>query len=334
MRDALDTVLEGILRARGARRLPPRQAPVRRAGCGCSTLIPILFLAILVGAIVEWPAYVDSSGTAAQGVIREKHEIVRVIQGDWFRHFEVVAAYAIPGARMEHRATCDVEEQTYDSLKNGGAVTVHYIPNLLGQPFIPATHVSPCTTMGSIAVNTTIRYLAIAAAALLTILILWRVLRIRIALWLLLPWLVLTFAYIGLPRTEPEPQRPMPATATVARIVDITKLGSEGDSRALPLPNPYQVVELQFVPPGLDTPVTAVDKIDENSVPGLRVGQTAAIVYDADHPRTARLQAGTRAFPGHTRRWVIVVGLALSVAIAIMWIIGAVLRFARRAVRI
>jgi len=290
----------------------------------------IVFL-LIGSAIAAWPSVLDAIGTRTSGVITEKYEMVRVFGGDWFRHFEIIASYSVPGQPLEHRAICDVDEITYDSLHKGSAVVVHYLPSLLVQPFIPATHLSPCSAMASISFNTPLRYLALACVALLPILVLWRVCRIRSAVWLFLAWLGLTLAYVVMPRTEPEPQGPLPATAIVDRIVRVTKLGDEQRSnKGIPLLHPYQVVELKFVPPGMDTAVTAVDKIDENSVPGLKEGRSAAIVYDAAHPRVARLQGGTRLFPGQARTTALLFGAGFAVLVAISLTVRGLAGMARR----
>ena len=51
-------------------------------------------------------------------------------------------------------------------------------------------------------------------------------------------------------------------------------LGSAGEAgEYIPLGQPYEIVRLRFLPPGKDTPVTAVDKVDRGSVPNLQKGQ-------------------------------------------------------------
>jgi len=285
--------------------------------------------------IVAWPGVVDSIGASTSGTIVEKHEVVRVFAGDWFRHFEITASYSIPGRPMEHRAACDVTESTYDSLRQGNTVTVHYIPNLLVQPFVPATHLSPCTAMGGISLNTPVRHLGIALLALLPIVFLWRVLHIRSAAWLFLAWIGLTLAWVAMPRTEPEPRRRVPALATVHHVVTVTKLfESRNSNRDIPLQHPYQIVELQFVPPGMDTPVMAVDKVDQNSLPGLQEGQSLPIVYDAGNPRVARLVGGTRLFPAQARQTVLSIGIGFAILAAIGMAFSAFARTARRRVGI
>jgi len=80
----------------------------------------------------------------------------------------------------------------------------------------------------------------------------------------------------------------------------------------------------------MGTAVTAVDKIDENSVPGLKEGHSGAIIYDAAHPRVARLQAGTRVFPRQARTAVLLFGAGFAVLVAIPLTVRGLARMARR----
>ena len=286
----------------------------RRKGCGCSGLGSVFAVLLACTVIAGWPTFLDRVGAPAPAVITEKRESVRVVYNEWFRSFEITAAYSVPGQALSHHAVCDVDRATYDSLHRGTAVTVHYLPKLLIQPFIPAKHLSPCTLRGSIGENSSTGRLVVVFLSLLAILFLWRVLRIRSAVWLLLPWLAGVLAFVAMPRTEPAPLHPAPATAAIDRIVSVTMLTEdEGRERGIPLPHPYQIVLLRFVPPGMDTPVTAVDKIDQDSLPGLRAGQSVPILYDQADPRIASLVGGTRHFPGQARTTVlgIVAGLVL-----------------------
>lgn len=299
-----------------------RQTRTRKSGCGCSGCGTLLLLLVIAGVIIGWPIYLKNSGTRTSGAITEKFENVRIIDGNWFRSFEITADYSIPGQSVQHRAACDVDEKTYDSLHRGDSVVVYYFANLLSQPFIPATRLSPCTTMASINLNPSVTgALIVALVVLLGILFLWRVLRIRIAAWLLLPWACLTFAYLVLPHAEPEPQHPVSATATVDTITTVTTIGGRRGHRAIDLPHPYEIVRLKYTPAGMDAPVVAIDKVDEGSVPNLIQGQTLAIVYDAGHPRIARLQGGTRSFPGQARTIVVLIGAAFLVLLVVLALI-------------
>jgi hypothetical protein len=284
-----------------------------------------------MGAIIGWPIYLETHGDRAPGVITEKYENVRIEYGDWFRRLQIVAAYSIPGQTLQHRAICDVDEKTYDSLHPGNTVAVYYFPNLLNQPFLPATRLAPCSTLASISLNSAIlRRILTTFLVLLAILFLWRVLRMRVAAWLLLPWLCWTIGWFVLPRVEPEPQKAVGGTATVVSITTITTIGDVSAHRAITLQHPYQILRLKFVPPGMDTAVIAIDKVDAGSVPNLREGEEVNIIYDAAHPRIARLTAGTRLFPGRALTTVVLVCIAFVVVIAIGWIIGGFFGLARR----
>lgn len=57
--------------------------------------------------------------------------------------------------------------------------------------------------------------------------------------------------------------------------------------------------------------MTAVDKVDRESVPNLQKGQIVDIVYDAGNPRIARLRQGTRQFARQARTQVLLVGVLL-----------------------
>jgi hypothetical protein len=302
-----------------------KASSTQKIGSGCPAMGVLALVCLAALASIVWPAYVDTNGTRTSGVITEKHERIRVEYGEWYRHFEIIAAYSIPGQVLPHRASCNVDEKTYDSLHLGSAVVVHYLANLLNQPFLPATDLSPCSTMASIGLNpSTIGNLLGALIALLAILFLWRILRIRIAVWLLLPWVCLSLGYLLLPKAEPEPRHPVPATATVASLTTVAYLGEGDDSEGIPLQHPYQIVELKFVPSGMDTGVIAIDKVDLDSVPNLKEGQSADIVYDVERPRVARLRAGTRFFPGQALITVILCCAAftgfLVIAAAVLWV--------------
>jgi hypothetical protein len=80
----------------------------------------------------------------------------------------------------------------------------------------------------------------------------------------------------------------------------------------------------------MDTAAIAIDKVDLGSVPNLQQGQSANIVYEAAHPRIARLQQGTRLFPGHAQTEVILCCFAFAVLVAIAAAIKGFFRLIRR----
>jgi len=306
-----------------------------RGGCGCLGLFWSAVGCFGLFVIFLWPTCLDRYGSAAPGKIAEKHEFIRVHGDMWTRTFELVAAYSAP-SHSGGLAGCEVTDKTYDSFHVGNPITVHYVG---GGPalgiLLPTTHLEPCTTAASFHLySTNIPKLLLVVAPLLLILFLWRVVRVqKIALWLFLGWLCLMFAYFGIPRVEPVPQHPVASTATVDRIVTIKTLGGLPNRRAIPLLHPYEIVMLKFVPPGMDTAVMAVDKVDAGSVANLNAGQNVSIVYDAVNPRIARLEQGTRLFPGQAVRIVILCGVVYIVLLLIVEGMGWFFRSLGRKVR-
>lgn len=272
-----------------------------------------LFACVLAGTglfmAFGWPIYLDRKGTAASAVIKEKRENIRVWYAEWYRRFQIQAAYSYPGRSWGHETICDVDEKTFDSLRVGDSVPVHYIAPLFAQPFVAADHLAPCSPLASISFSSSIGHrLVVAGIPLLVILFLWQVLRIRRAVWLLFVWILIAALYVGLPRVEPEPSRPVAATAQVDGVdeISVLQLGHKRQDD-LALLHPYQIVRLRFLPPGKNAAVTAVDQVDKGSVPDLRIGQNVAIVYDSQNPRIARLQQGTRQYARQAGTEVLVV---------------------------
>lgn len=101
------------------------------ARIGCSGLVALILVPFAIFVIFGWPGYLDRHGAVASGVIVEKHETIRIEYDDWLRRLELIATYTIPGQPLQHRAGCDVDEKTYDSLHPGNTVAVHYFASRL-----------------------------------------------------------------------------------------------------------------------------------------------------------------------------------------------------------
>jgi hypothetical protein len=277
-----------------------------------SKLIALAILCAGLFMAFGWPLYVDRVGTAASGVIDEKREDVAVWYDEWYRHFEIRASYPIAGGRFPSRTNCNVDEKTFDSLHVGDPIAVHYIAPLSVQPFVRADHLAPCSPLAIINFSSSITWrLIIAFIPLVAICFLRRLLPGRLVAWLLLIWLSVA-VYLLLPHVEPEPARPVAATAQVdgVNLVNALEL-SERRQNDIPLLQPFEIVRLRFLPRESSAPVTAVDKVDRGSVADLKSGKTVAITYDVQNPRIARLQQGTRRFAAKTRMEMLVLGAAV-----------------------
>lgn len=305
-----------------------------------SGIFGLLLLAGLVVLFYEWPSIIDASGVDATAHVTEKREGIRIPFDTWFRRFEIVAAFRAPHEAIERHAVCDVEQAAYDSLHVGDTVGLHYWPALLAQPFIPATHLAPCTPRANVASNPELyRKLVVLLVTLLAILFLVAVLRLRAAAWLFLPWFYFFLLTDVVPQAEPAPADPRAAQATVRNVTTITMLMENGSASSgsshvyfgpIKLEHPFQIIQLEFTPAGMRDPVVAIDAIDLNSIPDLKAGQNVAIDYDAQVPRIARMRAGTREFPGQARRQILTLFGVLGILFGA--ILGAIhVRSRRRA---
>jgi hypothetical protein len=82
----------------------------------------------------------------------------------------------------------------------------------------------------------------------------------------------------------------------VSQLTEVTEIMETDDSHAVDAIQPYEIVELQFVPEGRADPVSGVDQID-SGIPGLSKGATVEIEYQASNPRVVRINGGSRTFP-------------------------------------
>ena len=86
------------------------------------------------------------------------------------------------------------------------------------------------------------------------------------------------------------------ANAEVRNLREETRsFTSARTTGSVPAPQPWNIVELRFVPEGREKPVIAVDSVDVGSVAGLQVGARLPVRYNARNPRDARL-AGARSW--------------------------------------
>jgi hypothetical protein len=309
---------------------------VKRKRFGLSGIVAFLFLAGLVLVFYKWPSFLDANGTETTASVTEKRETVRANFGHWFRRFEIVAAFHASGSPLERHAVCDVEQATYDSFRDGDHVTAHYLPALLQQPFIPATHLAPCTPGANFGSNPDLyRKMEVIFGSLFAILFVWLLLRVRIAAWLLIPWFGFFLAYGLSPRAEPPPSRPRPAKATVMSVPTIvTILGGGTNAKAynveVKLEHPYQLARLQFTPPGATGPVVALDTVDLNSIANLAPKQVVDIDYDATNPRIARIHGGTRDFPTQALHQLMLTYAVMAGLFVALVMVSRLRRFRRR----
>lgn len=89
------------------------------------------------------------------------------------------------------------------------------------------------------------------------------------------------------------------ATATVGPVTRITKVQIGDEERGggeFDLWQPYDVVQLEFVPPNYPDSIIAIDEVDANvgQAPRFTTGSHLEVVYPPDNPRAVRIPGQTR----------------------------------------
>lgn len=261
----------------------------------------VIWLALLLGGIPAYSLYLDFAGILISGKVYLKRESISVREDDWTRDLSVTATYQPAGELIPSYASAKVDPDTYDRLRIGSPVTIRYLSSrgLRQFPLIVSARFADQWTF-SLPKD---RYAGVIRAIVLllgivTLAVLWRKAHINAAGWLLIPYVPFVFCALMMPRAEPGPAAPKrTARATVNQLTEVTEILATSESSGVEATQPYQIVELQFVPEGRTEPVIGVDKIDSGSIPGLTKGKVVDIDYQADRPRTVLMRGGTRTFP-------------------------------------
>lgn len=260
----------------------------------------VIWSALLLGAIPGYSLYLDFTGLLIEGRVSQKDESFNLDHGDWSRRLSVTATYLPSGESLPSYAYALVDPDTYDRLRIGSPVTVRYLASrkLRQIPLLKTARFADRWTFSlpKDYYPGLLRGLGVAfGAALLAFL--WRKAGIAAAGWLLIPYLPFLYLYFTMPRAEPAPSGPrITVRAKVERLVEVTEILDSGDG-GFQAAQPYQAVQLRFQPRGFTEPVTAVDKIDSGSVPGLVEGGAVEIEYQAARPRVVSIRGASRTFP-------------------------------------
>jgi hypothetical protein len=266
--------------------------------------------------------YLDVAGQVVQARVGSTEERIahhnsgHSTPGSWSRSFWATAEFETPeGPRM---APLWIDEATYDALEAGAPIAVRHLPWL---PFIarPADQSTRSFVPW--------RWLAVGGFLLGIILLLRPVLRrlpaamkalaILTALIVTVFWLVYPTPWVR-PLASPV----LTTDAEVIRVREETRsFTSNRSTGSVPAPQPWNVVELRFVPQGRKKAVIAVDSVDAGSVAGLRTGARLPVSYSANNPRDARL-AGTRNW--RWKEWMELVQWAFAAVVVFggFWLLG------------
>jgi hypothetical protein len=84
--------------------------------------------------------------------------------------------------------------------------------------------------------------------------------------------------------------------AVVRQVHDVESVWGTQRFPGQQLRQPFQILDLEFTPPGSAEAVHAIDQVDRGSVPGFARGAAVAITYPASQPHAARVAAATRTY--------------------------------------
>jgi hypothetical protein len=267
-------------------------------------VLHLSWLLLIIGVVVGYSLYLDNAGIVTTGRVSAKHETISVHSGDWNRHFELQARFQVPGEAVPRYAQGNVDTLTYDRARIGDSVPVRYLPSpVLHQiVLIPTARLASDTTFSFPGDWGPIERGALVIFLLVVLLMVAVKGNSRIAGVLFIVLGTLAFGYFLFPREMTAPAgNTQSAHATVTHISTVNRILEGRRKRGITISQPYDIVQLSFIPQGRSEPVIAVDEIDHDSIPELSAGAVLPIQYQLDQPRTARILDGSRTFPEKAR---------------------------------
>lgn len=261
---------------------------------------PAVVVAMLVGAALTLSLALDTIGTRTRAVVTSRRETASVTRrGGWNRTTQL--GLRTTGSGVEQFLTLSPSFERYDALVEGDTVDLRTLTIFRGVSLVRDAQQNSRTWLpwGWLFVG-----IGGAAAAFLA----WKVsptLVVVIAIVVGLGWPIVS-AWRDDAAANDSAARTAHATATVRAVTRVTEwhLGSRRSSRwsrafdEYVLAQPYDVVTLEFTPPGALGSVLAVDAVDvaADAPPVAKADARMSVRFAAEHPRDAQLE-------GFTRRW-------------------------------
>ncbi|HEY0735223.1 MAG TPA: hypothetical protein VGD69_09990 [Herpetosiphonaceae bacterium] len=297
---------------------------MRRIGSCLGTLFRYMVVALMIALFVTPPLIVDVAGEVAPGAVVAKREVIRKITTSWERNLYVDVRYRPHDATETEVIALAVDAATYDRFHTGDETEVRYTPHPLLRRLSPIgfTRLQDQSSLAALVAR-----FGSSVSVWLAGVVLWFVLWFVWSKWRsgLLMWLLVLSGIAGLfssisdwPDQPPEDLITGSATVQNIRRVDVILEGRRrSNTEAV---QPYDIVELRFVPEGRTDPVVAVDMLDAESLPNLAVEATVPIRYSAQNPRWAQIEGGSRTFYWKNLLFIVAIVLGLLGILAISWL--------------
>ncbi|MDT8306175.1 MAG: hypothetical protein RRC07_09580 [Anaerolineae bacterium] len=295
----------------------------RRRDSPLPILLVIGGLGVLVGGV---SLYLDAQPTVP-GVVEAKAERIDVDdEGAWSHELTVRVRYTRPDTGTARSDDLGADPAIYDRVSTGDRVDVRFL------------HVGGLISFARLSDRSTLSML-LGAATNPTFVIMLAIAGLFALLWLLSTrpeWkvgfrtaFVLLFAVALVVQFLPQwrASRPLRGTqatavATVREVDRFTQVGGSDESEPAQLIQPFDLVEVTFVPADWREPVLAADIVDADSL-SLEQGGSVRVHYLEENPRTIRLEGGTRTYAWKNVLW------SMGKAAAVLLVI-AVYLFGRR----
>jgi len=302
---------------------------LRRVGLDLGPAPAVLLLLGLPVALLATSMALDRSGEARTAQVIDKSERVRVHEeGDWSDDLALTVRFANDGAPLPpvrstgaalgevtsaqgtmSTAKMGVDSRHFDAVVIGDPLDVKVLPVRSGVSVVRPADVS---TRSMVPSGTLEWGVGLAAVLFLGL----RLRRHRVGAVILVGLAVAAGLYPlyhanqlwherdDLSRAT---QRSSATFVNKTRITEINLLSNDVENVDLNrhrVPQPYDIVQLEFQPPGYPGPVTTIDAIDASSAGGVASGQQVSVVYPPDDPHAARIEQQTRTHYWQTMRGV------------------------------
>jgi hypothetical protein len=264
------------------------------------SVIPMLMaVGGLLALIAAVSVFLDAQPTIPALII-DKHEVTDTQpDGTWEHQFRVVTQFTVPGAGEPRTEDLSAEEELYDSLGIGDEVEVRFWD---AGGWFEFARLASRSTFSILWGSGALVFPSLIAGVVLVGLVIAKktdsntngiFAGMGMIVLIVLAWQMAGVWWAMLPLGGPQAT----AVATIRDIDLYTEVrSSENDEDETVLIQPFELIEVTFVPEDWQDPVVALDRVDADSIPSLEIGGTVPIVYQTDSPRQIRIQEGERTY--------------------------------------
>jgi hypothetical protein len=139
--------------------------------------------------------------------------------------------------------------------------------------------------------------------------------------WVLLASIALCAVMLVVRIPWPPPLPPgelVSAPAVVRQVHAVERVWGTKRMPGQQLHQPFQILDLEFVPRGSSATVHAIDLIDQGSVPGLDRGAMVTVVYPAARPHSARVLGARRHYAWDLLFYVLILSYGIGAALLVV----------------